>query len=58
MSENRFTKRVSTLPMLSSKCSHDNLNMTLRDFACNDNGGYKFIFNVIQYHWASKYESA
>ena len=29
MSENRFTKRVSTLSMLSSKCSYDNSNLTL-----------------------------
>ena len=29
MSVNRFTKSVSTLPMLSSNCSHDNLNLTL-----------------------------
>ena len=29
MSENRFTKRVSTLSMLSSKCSYDNLDLTL-----------------------------
>ena len=36
MSENMFTKRVSTLPMLSSKCSHDNLNLTLHDFAWED----------------------